>query len=155
MAIWEFEAIPQERIWGGRNLAERFGRTLPEGKKIGETWELVDRAEAQSRERESGKGLHDFWSGPDRKKLFGTKAPDTDRFPILIKLLDAQDKLSLQVHPPAERAKELAGEPKTEMWFFWRPSQPRKSWRGSRRESVRRSLKRPCGRARWPTVFTG
>ena len=118
MAIWEFEAIPQERIWGGRNLAERFGRTLPEGKKIGETWELVDRKEAQSREKESGRGLHDFWSGPDRKKLFGTKAPDTDRFPILIKLLDAQDKLSLQVHPPAERAKELAGEPKTEMWFF-------------------------------------
>ena len=66
-------------------------------------------------------------AGP--KKPFGTKAPDTDRFPILIKLLDAQDKLSLQVHPPAERAKELAGEPKTEMWFFWRPSRPRKSWR--------------------------
>ena len=91
---------------------------MPEGKKIGETWELVDRSEAQSIEKESGRGLHDFWSGPDRKKLFGTKAPDTDRFSILIKLLDAQDKLSLQVHPPAERAKELAAEPKTEMWFF-------------------------------------
>ena len=118
MAIWEFEALPQERIWGGRNLAEGFGRILPEGKKIGETWELVDRAEAQSREKESGKSLHDLWSGPDRKKIFGTKAPDTERFPILIKLLDAQDKLSLQVHPPANRAQELAGEPKTEMWFF-------------------------------------
>jgi mannose-6-phosphate isomerase len=118
MAIWEFEALPQERIWGGRNLAEGFGRILPEGKKIGETWELVDRAEAQSREKESGKSLHDLWSGPDRKKIFGTKAPDTERFPILLKLLDAQDKLSLQVHPPANRAQELAGEPKTEMWFF-------------------------------------
>ena len=118
MAIWEFEAIPQERIWGGRNLAERFGRNLPEGKKIGETWELVDRAEAQSHEKESGKALHDLWSGPDRKKVFGTQAPDVGRFPVLIKLLDAQDKLSLQVHPPAERAKELAGAPKTEMWFF-------------------------------------
>jgi mannose-6-phosphate isomerase len=118
MAIWEFEALPQDRIWGGRNLAEGFGRILPEGKKIGETWELVDRAEAQSREKESGKSLHDLWSGPDRKKIFGTKAPDTERFPILIKLLDAQDKLSLQVHPPAEKAKELGGEPKTEMWFF-------------------------------------
>ena len=78
----------------------------------------MDRAEAQSREKESGKLLHDLWSAPDRKKLFGIKAPETGRFPILIKLLDAQDKLSLQVHPPAERAKELAGEPKTEMWFF-------------------------------------
>ena len=118
MAIWEFEALPQERIWGGRNLAERFGRDLPEGKKVGETWELVDRPEAQSRKKESGQTLHDLWSGPDRKKLFGTKSPDSDRFPILIKLLDAQDKLSLQVHPPMDQAKELAGEPKTEIWFF-------------------------------------
>ena len=99
-------------------MAERFGRNLPEGKKIGETWELVDRKEAQSRERESGMTLHDLWSGPDRNKKFGTKAPDAGRFPILIKLLDAQDKLSLQVHPPAEKAKELGGESKTEMWFF-------------------------------------
>ncbi|NBQ64195.1 MAG: mannose-6-phosphate isomerase, partial [Verrucomicrobia bacterium] len=118
MAIWEFEAVPQERIWGGRSLAENFGRKLPEGKKIGETWELVDREEAQSREKESGKTLHDLWSGSDRKKIFGAKAPAVSRFPVLIKLLDAQDKLSLQVHPPAERAKELGGEPKTEMWFF-------------------------------------
>ena len=39
------------------------------------------------------------------------------RFPWLIKILDAQDKLSLQVHPPAEIATELGGEPKTEMWY--------------------------------------
>ena len=118
MAIWEFEPLAQERIWGGRSLAERFGRNLPEGKKIGETWELSDRPEAQSREKESGQPLHDLWSGPDRKKIFGARAPEADRFPILIKLLDAQDKLSLQVHPPANRAQELAGEPKTELWFF-------------------------------------
>lgn len=118
MAIWEFEPLAQERIWGGRNLAEGFGRDLPEGKKIGETWELVDRAEAQSREKDSGKTLHDLWNGPERKKIFGTKAPEVARFPMLIKLLDAQDKLSLQVHPPAGKAQELGGEPKTEMWFF-------------------------------------
>lgn len=118
MAIWEFEALTQERIWGGRNLAERFGRNLPDGKKIGETWELVDRPEAQSRETQSGKTLHEWWAGPERKRIFGTKAPGAERFPVLIKLLDAHDKLSLQVHPPAERARELNGEPKTEMWFF-------------------------------------
>ena len=118
MAIWEFEPLAQERIWGGRNLEERFGRVLPEGKKIGETWELVDRAEAQSVVRGGGVSLHSFWDSPDRKKIFGAKAPDTARFPILIKLLDAQEKLSLQVHPPASMAKELGGDPKTEMWFF-------------------------------------
>jgi len=118
MAIWEFEPLAQERIWGGRNLEERFGRVLPEGKKIGETWELVDREEAQSMVRGSGESLHAFWVSAEKKKLFGRKAPKTDRFPILIKLLDAQEKLSLQVHPPAEKAKALGGDPKTEMWFF-------------------------------------
>lgn len=118
MAIWEFEPLAQERIWGGRNLQERFGRVLPEGKKIGESWEVVDRAEAQSVVRGGGEALHALWSSADRKKLFGTKAPDADRFPILIKLLDAQEKLSLQVHPPTEKARELGGDPKTEMWFF-------------------------------------
>ena len=39
-------------------------------------------------------------------------------FPLLCKILDARDKLSLQVHPPAGKAAELQGEPKTEMWFI-------------------------------------
>ena len=117
MAIWKFEPIAQERIWGGRNL-ERFGRVLPEGRKIGETWELVDRPEAQSRIEGAGQTLGSLWTGADRKKIFGTRSPKTKHFPILIKLLDAEEKLSLQVHPPAGKAKSLGGEPKTEMWFF-------------------------------------
>ena len=117
MAIWKFEPLAQERIWGGRNL-ERFGRVLPEGRKIGETWELVDRPEAQSRIEGAGQTLGSLWSGSERKKIFGTRSPETDHFPILIKLLDAEEKLSLQVHPPAGKAKSLGGEPKTEMWFF-------------------------------------
>lgn len=117
MAIWKLEPLAQERIWGGRNL-ERFGRVLPEGRKIGETWELVDRPEAQSRIEGVGQTLGSLWSGSGRKKIFGTRSPETDHFPILIKLLDAEEKLSLQVHPPAGKAKALGGEPKTEMWFF-------------------------------------
>jgi len=142
MAIWEFEPLAQERIWGGRNLAERFGRNLAEGKKIGETWELVDRPEAQSREKESGQRLPELWSGPERKRLFGSRAPDTERFPILIKLLDAQDKLSLQVHPPAERARELAGEPKTEMWFFLETQPEAEILAGLRRGVNRREFEK-------------
>jgi len=118
MAIWKLKPLAQERIWGGRNLEEKFGRILPEGKKIGETWELVDRPEAQSVVEGTGETLGSFWSGMDRKKIFGSRAPDAAHFPLLIKLLDAQDKLSLQVHPPEGKAKELGGEPKTEMWFF-------------------------------------
>ena len=117
MAIWKFEPLAQERIWGGRNL-ERFGRVLPDGRKIGETWELVDRPEAQSRIEGAGQTLGSLWSGAERKKIFGARSPETEHFPILIKLLDAEEKLSLQVHPPEGKAKSLGGEPKTEMWFF-------------------------------------
>ncbi len=117
MAIWKLEPLAQERIWGGRNL-EKFGRVLPEGSKIGETWELVDRPEAQSKIEGLGQTLGSFWGSADRKKIFGRRSPETDRFPILIKLLDAEEKLSLQVHPPAGRAAARGGEPKTEMWFF-------------------------------------
>jgi len=117
MAIWSMKPLMQERIWGGRNLG-KLGRALPEGKKIGESWELVDRAEAQSVVVETGETLGSLWSGSQREKIFGRRAPEGKHFPILIKLLDAEEKLSLQVHPPAEKAKQMGGEPKTEMWFF-------------------------------------
>jgi mannose-6-phosphate isomerase len=51
-------------------------------------------------------------------ELLGHAPAQQGRFPLLVKLLDAREKLSLQVHPPAERAAELAGEPKTEMWYI-------------------------------------
>ncbi len=117
MAIWSMKPLMQERIWGGRNL-EKLGRALPEGKKIGESWELVDRPEAQSVVVETGETLGSLWSGSQQEKIFGRRAPEGKHFPILIKLLDAEEKLSLQVHPPAKKAKQMGGDPKTEMWFF-------------------------------------
>ncbi|NDB96585.1 MAG: mannose-6-phosphate isomerase [Verrucomicrobia bacterium] len=117
MAIWKLQPLMQERIWGGRNL-EKLGRLLPEGKKIGESWELVDRHGSQSVVEGTGESIGSVWSGGSREKIFGRRSPRAEQFPILIKLLDAEEKLSLQVHPPAERANELGGEPKTEMWFF-------------------------------------
>ena len=119
MAKWKVRPLLQERIWGGRNL-EAFGRSCPEGQKIGESWELVDRPEAQSVVEQTGQTLGSLWRGSERERIFGRRAGQGERFPILIKLLDAEEKLSLQVHPPAERAKELGGEPKTEMWFFFK-----------------------------------
>jgi mannose-6-phosphate isomerase len=53
-----------------------------------------------------------------RADLLGNARLEGGRFPLLIRLLDAQEKLSLQVHPPAARAAELYGDPKTEMWFI-------------------------------------
>ena len=107
-----------ERIWGGRNLAELFDKKLPLNKRIGESWEIVDRPEAQSVVANGplkGKSLHELWS-QDRQSIFGDIA-NAPRFPLLIKLLDAQEKLSLQVHPPEKIAAKLGGEPKTECWY--------------------------------------
>ncbi|MEY2479302.1 MAG: mannose-6-phosphate isomerase [Verrucomicrobiota bacterium] len=113
-----FEPIFMERIWGGRELEKRFGKKLPLDKRIGESWEIVDRAEAQSVVRDGplrGKTLHDLWT-QDRHNIFGDVA-ESERFPLLIKLLDAREKLSLQVHPPEKIAAQLGGEPKTEFWY--------------------------------------
>jgi len=113
-----FNPLFQERIWGGSKLAELFGKKIPPNKRIGESWEIVDRPEAQSIVRNgplSGRSLHDLWVN-FREELFG-KLPDVPRFPLLIKLLDAQEKLSLQVHPPQEIAESLGGEAKSEFWY--------------------------------------
>jgi mannose-6-phosphate isomerase len=105
-------------MWGGRRLESRFGKSLPPQVQIGESWEIVDRPEAQSVVAGGplkGKTLHELWT-KHRSSIFG-KVPDSPRFPLLIKLLDAQEKLSLQVHPPENVARKLAGEPKTEFWY--------------------------------------
>lgn len=113
-----FTPIFQERIWGGRKLEELFRKNIPEGRRIGESWEIVDRAEAQSIVRNgplADRSLHDLWVN-FRQEIFG-QISDRPRFPILIKLLDAREKLSLQVHPPEGVAESLGGEAKTEFWY--------------------------------------
>src|SRR5262245_60609097 len=113
-----FEPIFIERIWGGRRLASEFHKKLPPQKRIGESWEIVDRSEGQSVVAAGplrGKTLHDLWT-QHRQEIFG-EVHDTPRFPLLIKILDAQEKLSLQVHPPERVASRLGGEPKSEFWY--------------------------------------
>lgn len=109
-----------ERVWGGRRLESLFGKKLPPKKSIGESWEIVDRPEAQSIVRDGpwqGKTLHQLWLD-HRAEIFGGGLPDSPRFPILVKLLDARETLSLQVHPNAQLAASLGGEPKSELWYF-------------------------------------
>jgi mannose-6-phosphate isomerase len=114
-----FEPLYMERVWGGRRLETNFGKRLPVGTRVGESWEIVDRPEAQSVVHEGplrGATLHDLWRC-HREVLFGAGLPDSRRFPLLCKILDAQDRLSIQVHPPVSVAARLGGEPKEEMWY--------------------------------------
>jgi mannose-6-phosphate isomerase len=116
----QFKPLYQERVWGGRSLETALGRSIPSGGPIGESWEVVDRPEAQSvviggpydgmtlrvlLESESGAIMGPHW-------------PASHPFPILVKWLDCRERLSLQVHPPAEVAESLHGEPKTENWYI-------------------------------------
>ena len=113
-----FEPIFMERMWGGRRLESEFQKKLPSQKRIGESWEIVDRADAQSVVSSGpmrGKTLHELWT-QHRWEVFG-EVPENPRFPLLIKILDAQEKLSLQVHPPGNVASRLRGEPKSEFWY--------------------------------------
>ena len=116
-----FTPIYQERIWGGRQLEKTYHRNLPKPSiPFGEAWEIVDREDAQSMVSSGeflGKSLHDLWTH-HRQEIFGIDLPNSSRFPILIKILDCAEKLSIQVHPPAAIAEKLGGEPKTEMWFI-------------------------------------
>lgn len=107
----------QSRVWGGRRLETVLGRRLPdEMTPFGESWEVSDRAEAMST-TEQGVTLHALWQG-HRAEVFGSLRSESASFPLLMKILDACDDLSIQVHPPASVAPQLGGDPKTEMWFI-------------------------------------
>jgi mannose-6-phosphate isomerase len=119
----KFEPIYHEKIWGGRNLERLFGRDLPEGSNIGESWELADLEEGVSivtNGPEAGRTLTDLTARWGQALLGPASALDNGRFPLLLKLLDANDILSLQVHPDAEAARRI-GPPaalKTECWYY-------------------------------------
>lgn len=115
-----FQPLYQERVWGGRALEERLGRKLPENEVIGESWEIVDRPEAQSvitGGTFDGLTLRDAIQR-SAKEIMGPSWDKDATFPILVKWLDCKERLSLQVHPPASVADELKGEPKTENWYI-------------------------------------
>jgi len=115
-----FKPIFKERVWGGRLLERLYHKPLPPGVPIGESWEICDRPDdvtVIANGPLAGNDLH-WLMEHHARELLGLKAKPGARFPLLVKILDAQDKLSLQVHPPKAKAIDLGGEPKTEMWYI-------------------------------------
>jgi mannose-6-phosphate isomerase len=116
-----FQPIFKDRIWGGRELERLYAKPIPTSTPIGESWEVSDRpgdASVIINGAFSGKNLRWLMAQHGAEVLGQAKAAAEGRFPLLCKILDARERLSLQVHPPASRAAELKGEPKTEMWYI-------------------------------------
>ena len=116
-----FHPIFKERVWGGREIEKLYGKKLSPGALIGESWEISDRpgdVSVVANGPLAGKNLRWLMENHAREILGGAKPAAENRFPLLCKILDAREKLSLQAHPPAHKAIELGGEPKTEMWFI-------------------------------------
>ena len=118
-----FRPIYKDKIWGGRNLERLYSRPLPLNEKIGESWELADLEEGTSVVANgplSGTTLTELTAQNTSELLGFGKGLENGRFPLLLKLLDANDMLSLQVHPDERAVKELGGSAalKTECWYI-------------------------------------
>ena len=117
-----FKPIYMERMWGGAKLASLPGREVPESDlPIGESWELVDREGEQSVVTNgplSGATIQELIDHYG-KGLVGNNFTG-GKFPLLVKLIDADKRLSLQVHPDQEACRSIGdgAEPKTEMWYI-------------------------------------
>lgn len=110
--------IFQDRIWGGTSLREQFGYKIPT-ETTGECWAISAHQNGQSVVSAgdfAGKTLGQLWD--DNRELFGGVEGNT--FPLLTKILDANNDLSVQVHPNDEYANEHEnGElGKTECWYI-------------------------------------
>ncbi|MBI4833187.1 MAG: mannose-6-phosphate isomerase, partial [Candidatus Lindowbacteria bacterium] len=133
------EPIYKYRIWGGRRLEKLLGKKLPPDQPIGESWEVSCRDSDNNVIRNgelAGKTLADVFAS-SREALLGASAhaarfdsagaqsrpggtPST-KFPLLNKSIDANDLLSVQVHPDERTAAAFAGaDAKTEAWYIIR-----------------------------------
>jgi mannose-6-phosphate isomerase len=105
-----------ERIWGGMALATELGKPAPADKPIGESWEIYDENRVLNGEL-AGQTIAEL-RGTMGRELTGHVSPEA-LFPLLTKLIDAREALSVQVHPDDSFACLLEGEPngKTECWY--------------------------------------
>ncbi|GHH99962.1 mannose-6-phosphate isomerase, class I [Neobacillus kokaensis] len=113
------QPIFQERIWGGQKLRTEFNYEIPND-KTGEAWVISAHPHGPSIITNgplAGKTLADAWN--EHKELFNKNSEDQGEYPLLIKILDAADDLSVQVHPNDQFAREVEGVPygKTECWY--------------------------------------
>ena len=110
----------KDYIWGGTRLRDEYGKKS-DADKVAESWELSCHKDGKSviaNGEYAGKTLDEYIE-KEGKQVLGTNCERFEYFPILIKLIDAKDNLSVQVHPDNEYALRVEGEyGKTEMWYI-------------------------------------
>lgn len=112
----------KDYIWGGNKLKKVFNKDIPND-FAAESWEVSTNEDGKSiilNEEFKGKTLQEIFNNKEyRKSIFGTKSENLDRFPLLIKFIDANNNLSIQVHPDNDYAKNKENDiGKTEMWYI-------------------------------------
>ncbi len=119
MEILKLTAPCKDYLWGGNRLREEYGK-VSSADKIAESWELSCHKDGESviaNGKDAGKTLTQYVA--ENKASLGTNCGRFEYFPILIKLIDAKDNLSVQVHPDNDYAMRVEGEyGKTEMWYI-------------------------------------
>ena len=111
--------VSKQIIWGGDRLKKEYGK-VADFDKIAESWELSVRSGAMCSIKNgeyAGMAMDEYISA-DRNGVLGKNCEKYDRFPLLIKFIDAADRLSIQEHPDNEYSLAHEGElGKTEMWY--------------------------------------
>jgi len=112
-----FIPVYKDYLWGGTRIPTAYGRQNTPA-VCAESWEISAHPDGQSVVASgcfAGRTLAAL-AAEFGNALTGTRCPHPRRFPLLFKLIDARDRLSVQVHPNNENADRTGGEPKTEMW---------------------------------------
>jgi mannose-6-phosphate isomerase len=145
LPLLRFKPILREYLWGGRRLGTDLGKPIGDGPHYAESWEVVDHREDQSVVVDgplAGKTLHEIVNEQGRE-LFGRHYP-RNQFPLLLKFLDCQRTLSVQVHPNDEQAAKLDPPDlgKTEAWVVVSAETGSKIYSGLKQGVDRRTLER-------------
>lgn len=119
----KFKKVLIPKVWGGKNLQEKLGIELPDDRNFGESWEVSSHKNGMSEVENgylSGRQLQSLLE-EFKQELVGEEIYTKygNRFPLLIKYLDVNDRLSIQVHPSDEYALKNHNElGKCESWFI-------------------------------------
>lgn len=144
-----FNPIPKEKVWGGHALVKKYNKPFEESPLIGESWEISGFEEDSSIIANGFLAKNNIYDiietymgdivGDDHYKYFGNE------FPLLIKLLDINDLLSIQVHPDDETAFDRHNSyGKSEAWYVLESSPEAKVYMGFNRDVSPEEFYRRC-----------